>query len=88
VKNWLTEADLSEATGVPVAVIRTGLESGLFDGRTRLIGSEYRFAPGTVRFVQWSSRLADSVIAGEVDLMSAYRQLRRRARRQPQNAGV
>ncbi len=79
---WISETQLAARTKLPVDVLRTGLESGLFEGWTRTVNGKVQFKPGTVRLVEWSSRLTDALLEGHITYEEAARLLWRRARRE------
>ncbi len=80
-RGWLTLTELAEATGVASEVLRKGVESGRLAGWYQIVGGHLKFKPATVTFVQWSDRLADAVLNGDVSVTEAERLLVRRSRR-------
>jgi hypothetical protein len=80
-RGWLTLTGLAEATGVAPEVLRAGVASGRLDGWYQAVGGQLWFKPATIAFVQWSDRLADAVLNGDVSVTEAERLLVRRSRR-------
>jgi hypothetical protein len=80
-RGWLTLTGLAEATGVALETLRAGVVSGRLDGWYQSVGEQLRFKPATIAFVQWSNRLADAVLDGDVSVTEVERLLVRRSRR-------
>lgn len=80
-EEWLTLAEVADATGAPEEAIRAGVTSTSLDGWYQLTDEGIRFRPEVVEFVQWSSRLADAVAEGDVTFAEAVHLFRRQSRR-------
>jgi hypothetical protein len=78
--DWLTEAEMSELTGVPPMLLQLGAKAGLFDGLTKTVNGEQRYALDAASVIAWSDRLGNDVIAGLIAPAQARAMLWRRAR--------
>ncbi len=77
--SWATEDEVAAFTGVPVDVLRRGVDAGLFDGMVCIVKGEHWYAPDVVPLIAWSDKLGDDVVADKLTQAQAKRMLWERA---------